>query len=338
MPSSSRYDRQTRLSQIGAEGQARLRESSAVLVGVGALGSTLADLLVRAGIGELRFIDRDVVEWTNLQRQSLFREDDARAGRPKVIAAEQALRATNQDVKLGPLAEDLHSANAAHLLAGVDLVLDGTDNFSTRFLLNDWSVRESIPLVYAGVVGTHGMAGAHLPNGPCLRCTWPVPPTGEDAPTCREAGVLGPAVAAVAAHAAAEALKILTGHAEACFPGYVCLDLWQGELRSLRSQVDPECPCCQQRQFPWLEAGLVPKAEPLCGGNAVHVPSDAPCDLAQMARRLADKLGAVQSETHHLRVRVEDLELIRFADGRTLVRGTEDSGRARSMVAKVFGS
>ena len=337
MSATSRYDRQIRLAQIGSEGQVRLRKSSAVLVGVGALGSVLADILVRAGIGELRFLDRDIVELTNLQRQTLFKEEDARESRPKVLAAARALQAINQEVNLVPLAEDLHSANVATLLTGADLLLDGTDNFSTRYLLNDWSVREGIPYVYAGVVGTHGMTGAHLPGGPCLRCTWPSPPSGASAPTCREAGVLGPAVTAVAAHAAAEAMKILTGNADACFPGYLCLEIWQGESQSLRTQVDPNCPCCQGREFPWLEAGKIPAAEVLCGGNAVHVPSQGPCDLDELGNRLQAIHPQIKTSEHHLRLQTQSLELIRFADGRTLVRGTEDPSRARSIVSKMFG-
>ncbi|RMH01758.1 MAG: HesA/MoeB/ThiF family protein, partial [Planctomycetota bacterium] len=203
----SRYARQVRLPFLGEDGQDRLGRAAAAVVGLGALGCVAADLLARAGVGRLVLIDRDVVEWSNLQRQSLYCEADAHRSRAKAEAAGERLRAVNSAIRIEAQAADLTAQSLPALLAGLDLAVDGSDNFPTRYLLNDWAVREDRSFVYAGVVSSYGMAGAVTPGGPCLRCTWPEPPAPDDEPTCRSAGVLGPAVAAVAALAAAEAIK-----------------------------------------------------------------------------------------------------------------------------------
>ncbi len=336
----TRYARQERLPVIGEEGQRRLRDSCAALVGLGALGCVSADLLARAGVGRLILIDRDVVEWSNLQRQSLYTEADAEACRLKAEAAAERLAAVNGEVELVLRPADLGAHNLPSLLEGAELVVDGTDNFQTRYLLNDWAVRDRHPFVYAGVVGTYGMAGAILPGGPCLRCTWPEPPAAADAPTCRSAGVLGPAVAAVASLASAEALKILSGHPEAAFPGYRYLDLWSGEQQALRASTDPACPTCGAADFPWLNGarGARP-AEVLCGGGAVQVPaSGAPVALEAIAGKLEGSVAELRCTPHTLRFRFEELDVLLFADGHALVRGTEDAARARSVVARSVGA
>lgn len=336
----SRYARQERLAPIGLDGQQRLRRSTAALVGLGALGCVSADLLARAGVGRLLLIDRDIVEWSNLQRQALYCEADARDGRLKAVAAAERLAAVNSEVQCQVLPTDLGAHNLPGVLDAADLVVDGTDNFQTRYLLNDWAVREGRPFVYAGVVASYGLAGAILPGGACLRCTWPEPPDAADAPTCRSAGVLGPAVAAVAALAAAEAIKILCGRPEAVFPGYRYLDLWSGELRSLRSRPDPECPACGRCEFPWLEGGRGARpAEVLCGGDAVQVPASGPgADLPAIARKLADSVDQLELSEFALRFRIDELEVVLFADGHALVRGTEDPARARSVISRTVGA
>lgn len=337
---ASRYVRQERLPQIGPEGQRRLRTGRVALVGLGALGCTAADLLARAGVGHLILIDRDLVEWTNLQRQSLYTEADAVAGRPKVEAAAARLAVVNSEVELAPLALDLTPRNAAQILDGADAVVDGTDNFPTRYLINDWAVRARRPFVYAGAIASYGLTGAIVPGAACLRCTWPEPPAAADSPTCRGAGVLGPAVAAIAALAAAETIKLLAGRAEAVFPGYRYLDVWSGEMRALRARRDPDCPCCGGGRYEWLEgtrAGL--PAELVCGGDAVQLPpgGTAP-DLQALERRLAGTVAELRRGAHTLRFRCEDLEVVLFADGRVLVRGTEEPARARSIVARTLGA
>ncbi len=340
MEPTGRYARQERLAQIGPEGQAALGRATAAVVGLGALGSTAADLLARAGVGRLLLFDRDVVELHNLQRQSLYDEEDARRGRPKADAARARLERVNSSIRIEARALDLCAENAEAELAGAELYLDGTDNFATRYLLNDLAVLRGRPYVYAGVVGTYGLSGAVLPGGPCLRCTWPEPPPPSETPTCRSAGVLGPAVAATAALAAGEALKILSGHMEAVFPGFRYLDLWTGEHRALRARRDPDCPCCARGEHPWLEGRRgARRAEPLCGGDAVQLPAAGPPpDLEALARRLEGTVGELERQPGWLRFREGGLELLLFADGRALVRGTEDPGRARALRDRTVGA
>lgn len=336
---AARYDRQIRLPEIGAAGQSRLGASCAAVVGLGALGSVGADLLTRAGVGRLILIDRDVVDWPNLQRQTLYDESDAEQARPKAAAARARLAAIHSQIRLDAHAVDLDAGNAARLLDDADLVLDGTDNFATRWLMNDWAVSRRRAYVYAGVVATYGMVGAVLPDGPCLRCTWPEPPDGTQEPTCVSAGVLGPAVAVIAGFAAGEALKILAGRADAALRGFLHADLWTHEVRTLRAERDPACPCCGARRFAWLEGPRGARtAAPVCGGNAVQVPpAGAPPDLVALAERLRGGVADLRAEAGWLRFRARGLEIFVFADGRALVRGTEDPARAAAVLAETVG-
>ena len=337
---AARYDRQIRVPEIGAAGQTRLGEACAAVVGLGALGSVGADLLARAGVGRLILIDRDVVDWPNLQRQTLYVEADAEQARPKAEAARARLAAVNSEIRIDAHAADLEARNAARLLDAADLVLDGTDNFATRWLLNDWAVSRARAYVYAGVVATYGMVGAVLPEGPCLRCTWPEPPDAAGEPTCRSAGVLGPAVAVIAGLAAGEAIKILAGRSDAALRGFLHADLWTHEVRSIRAERDPACPCCTARRFDWLDGRRGARtAEAVCGGNAVQVPgSGSAPDLAAIATRLQGSVTAMRAEAGWLRFQARDLEVFLFADGRALVRGTEDPARAYALLAETVGS
>jgi len=336
----SRYDRQARLDQIGPDGQHRIRGTTVGVVGLGALGSVGADLLARAGIGGLVLIDRDVVEWTNLQRQVLYDEDDAEAARPKAEAAARRLRSVNADVALRVCPADLTAENAEGLLDGCDLLFDGTDNFGTRYLLNDFAVARGIPYVYAGVVSTYGMLGAVVPGGACLRCTYPEPPDAADTPTCRSTGVLGPAVAVIAGLAASEALKLAAGRGSAAHRGFRYFDVWSGETRAVAAEPDPECACCGTRNFEWLEGGRgARRAEPLCGGNAVQLPtSGPPPDLARIGKKIRDTVEHLVVRDRYLRFHSSGLEVILFQDGRALVRGTEDPGQARALLARSVGA
>lgn len=336
----SRYARQERLPQIGTAGQEALGKATVAVIGLGALGSVGSDLLVRAGVGKVILLDRDVVEASNLQRQTLYTQADADAALPKAIAAEARLAAVNPEVELEVHATDLTAANIQGLLSSADLILDGTDNFATRYLVNDYAVREQKAFVYAGVVGTYGMLGAILPEGPCLRCTWPEPPEAGEAPTCRSAGVLGPAVSVIAGWAASEAIKVLCGKSAEAFQGYRYLDLWQGTHQAIHASTDPACPCCGAQDFPWLQGqrGTL-AAQVVCGGGAVQVPGSGTApDLEQIGQRLAGTVDDLKIARAFLRFGLDGLDVLHFADGRSLVRGTEDPARARAVLARTVGA
>lgn len=253
-----RYHKQVIFPALGLTGQRRLGESRALIVGVGGLGTTVADLLARAGVGLLRLVDADTVELSNIHRQVLYDEADARQKLPKVQAAARRLGQINSRVAVEPIAERLDPNNIARLAAGMDLIVDGTDNFPTRFILNDFAVKTAVPWIFAGAVGAEGQVLSILPGRrPCLRCLYDAPPPPCADPTCRAAGVIGPAVAAIAALEAAEAIKILSGHRELASPYLVKIDLWQNTLQRIDAAAacrDSNCPCCQQNNFDFLEA------------------------------------------------------------------------------------
>jgi len=271
--SDDRYIRQTILPQVGPEGQARLRASHAVVVGCGALGSYQAQILARAGVGRLTIVDRDFVERSNLQRQILFTDADVEAGIPKAVAAERALRAVNPDIEVRGVVDDLHAGSAEALLAGADVVCDGTDNFEARYLINDWTARESVPWVYGGVIGVSGVVMPILPGETaCLRCVFEVPPAPGALPTCETAGVLGSAVAVVAGVQATEVLKILTGARDAVMRALVTYEAWDAEWRRMATTGPrSDCPVCAGRDFAYLEGRRGSRAARLCGRNAIQL-------------------------------------------------------------------
>ncbi len=337
MRDRDRYSRQLLLPEIGEDGQRRLSSSRAVIVGCGALGTVQASLLVRAGVGETLVVDRDYVEPSNLQRQGLFEEQDARDGTPKAIAAARVLRRVNSAVSVVPIVRDLTPANAEELLSSADVILDGTDNFETRFLINDVAVKHSVPWVYGAAVGTRGAWMSVLPaRTACLACMFPSPP-GSRQPTCDTAGVLNATTSMVASFQVAEASKILAGRSEAVHARLVSHDVWSGERSSVRSdQPDPECSACARRVFTYL-AATAPRTARICGRDAVQVPGrDSPLDLAALARSLAC-VGEVRSSEHVVRFRCPPHELTVFEDGRTIVKGTQDPGVARSLQARYVG-
>jgi adenylyltransferase/sulfurtransferase len=290
-------------------------------------------------VGKIFLLDRDIVEWSNLQRQCLFSESDAELALSKAHAAAHRLRQINSQIELIPQAIDLHAGNIQDHLNGITVVMDGSDNFAVRYLLNDWCVRESIPLIYAGAVDTYGMTGAVLPGEACLRCTWLTPPQPGEAPTCRTAGVLGSTISLIAATAVTEAIKLIVGDKDSIFPGYRYFDSWENEARGVHSKIDPDCPCCQKRDFQYLKQAGSPVAQTLCGGGTVQLPSfsTSPLDLQAISKTLKAKVENLSLTPQLLRFESGDLEIFCFADGRTLVRGTEDLGRARSIVARTLG-
>jgi adenylyltransferase/sulfurtransferase len=332
-----RYSRQILFHGIGEKGQEALLGAHAAIVGCGALGSFHAAALARAGVRRLTIVDRDYVETSNLQRQWLFEEADAAAAMPKAEAARRAIARLDAAVQVRAVVEDLTPSNIDRLLAGAQVILDGTDNFDARFLLNDYAVSRSIPWIYGAAVGSYGIAMPVIPGRTaCLRCVYPEPPAGVQ-PTCETSGVLGPVVAAVAALQVADALKLLSGAGDRVEARIATLDVWEGPLRQVSMPPpDPECPACGRREFPFLEA-VERAAVTLCGRNAVQV-HDRPraVDLAGLAARLAP-LGEVRVNEFALRFRVPPHEMTVFADGRAIVKGTSDPAVARALYARYLG-
>ncbi len=338
MPQSDRYSRQERFAPLGPEGQRKLGGARVAIAGCGALGTYHAAALARAGVGFLRIIDRDYVELNNLQRQWLFDESDAAESLPKAVAAARQLAQVNSGIGVEPVVADLTAANAGELLSDVDLLLDGTDNFETRYLLNEYAVREELPWIYGGAVGSYGIAMPVLPGETaCLVCLYPEPPSGVQL-TCETAGVLATATTVIGALQATMALQILSGHREAVPRRITTIDLWTGSLRQIEQPLrDPECRVCGRRIFEQLQGGRrVPVS--LCGRNAVQIHErHRPVDLAQLGRALAP-LGTVRANEFALRFFIAPYELTVFPDGRAIIKGTQDTGVARSLYARYVGA
>jgi molybdopterin/thiamine biosynthesis adenylyltransferase len=339
--SASRYSRQELFAGIGREGQARLRQARVVVVGCGALGTVASEMMVRAGVAAVTVIDRDFVEESNLQRQSLFDEQDVASGLPKAVAAEAHLRALNGDVEVRGIVTDLVPDNAEALLGGADLVLDGTDNFEARFLLNDVCIRAGRPWVYGACVGSYGLALLVRPKvSPCLRCLLEQQPAPGSGPTCDTAGVVAPIVHVIAGIQAGEALKVLAGKMDALLPGLVTVDLWQGQfdVLDLRGRA-PWCPACTAGQFDYALAGPAGASAVLCGRDAVQVRPghDAQVDLGALAGRLGPAADVRIANEHLVRFVVPEAELVVFRDGRAIVKNVRDTAQARSLYAKYVG-
>lgn len=336
-PRESRYARQARFAPVGAEGQRKFAGARVAIVGLGALGSVQAELLARAGVGGLRLIDRDFVELSNLQRQTLYDESDAEQGLPKAVAAARRLQRVNSDIGIEPVVGDLSPGNIEELLEGVELILDATDNFETRYLINDFAVREGVPWIYGAAVASYGIKLAMVPGvTACFRCVYPEPPRGAQ-PTCETEGVLGPVTAAIAALQAGDALKILAGGGESVSARVTTIDVWSGQVRQTAAPArDPDCPCCARREFPYLD-GKHRAPISLCGRNAVQIHERSrPVDLAELAARLRE-LTEVRVNEFALRATLEAYELTVFPDGRAIIKGTTDTGVARSVYARYVG-
>ncbi len=334
-----RYSRQILFAEIGEAGQQRLLGARAVLVGCGALGTSLANLLVRAGLGHLRIIDRDFVEPSNLQRQTLFDEADAREALPKAVAAERKLRAINADAEVEGVVADLGPRNAEELLAGAALLLDGTDNFQTRFLLNDVAVKLGVPWVYAAVVSSYGVTLTILPGQTsCLACLLETRVEQGIEETCDTVGVLGAAVGVISSIQAAEAIKLLVGKREALHGRLISFDVWSGRFQAISVARNPECHACARREFHYLASEAQPHVT-LCGRDSVQIHERSRrLDLAALGRRLAPAVTEVRNNDFLLRFRVPPYELTVFADGRAIIKGTRDPGVARSLYARYIGS
>ena len=334
-PRGERYSRQILFEGIGEAGQQRLFDARVAVAGCGALGSFGAGALARAGVGFLRLIDRDYVELSNLQRQWLFDECDAEQALPKAVAAARKLAAINREVQIEPVVADLAASNVGDLLEDVDLILDGTDNFETRYLINDYAVDRGRPWIYGAAVGSYGITMAVVPERTaCLRCVYPDPPAGAQ-PTCETAGVLGSVTALIASLQVAEAMKVLCRVEPS--RKITTVDVWSGEIRQVAQPAPSEqCPACGRREFPYLkESTRAPVS--LCGHNAVQIHERArPLDLRDLAMRLKP-LGQVRANEFALRFETPPYLLTIFPDGRAIVKGTTDTGLARSLYARYIG-
>ena len=340
--SLERYSRQMRFYGIGEAGQQRLRDSRVTLCGCGALGTVLANALVRAGIGYLRLVDRDFIEMSNLQRQVLFDEHDVAETLPKAEAAARKLAAINSSVHVEPVVTDMDRTNILDLLQDADVILDGTDNFEIRYLINDAAVKLGKPWVHGGCIACHGQTMTILPGEtPCLRCVFEAAPAPGEAGTCETVGVLSPIVNIIAGFQASEALKILTGQRDKVNRDLTYIDVWENTQRqikiaSLRGKVD--CPCCVRRKFEWLEGEHGSQTTRLCGRNAVQVTQRRPTRLyfEDLARHLAP-LGEVKYNRFLLRFHADGCEFNVFPDGRAIIKGTNNVDRARTLFAKYIG-
>ena len=335
-----RYSRQILFGGVGAEGQQAIMRARVAIVGLGALGSLQAALLVRAGVRAVRLIDRDFVEESNLQRQLLYDEHDARTFQPKAVAAARHLREVNSLVSIEGLVDDLNPATIDRLLGGIDIILDATDNFDARYLLNDYAVKTGTPWIYGACVGSYGVTFTVVPGETaCLRCIFESAPPPGLTPTCDTAGVLGSIAGVVASLQAVEALKLAAGRRAALSRKIVMIDLWQNTWDELGApDADPQCPCCGRRRFDYLEGREGAETSSLCGRDAVQVRgrADANLDLDELARRLAP-LGRVERTPFLLRADIDAWRLTVFGDGRAIIGGTEDPALAKSVYARYVG-
>jgi len=336
----NRYSRQIRFSLIGEAGQARIASSRVLLVGLGALGTVAADQLVRSGIGFVRMIDRDFVELSNLQRQSLFDEDDIRSNLPKAIAAETKLRRINSTVQIEAIVEDVNPSNIEDYIGDVDLVLDALDNFETRFVINDACAKHRKPWIYMAAVGSYGLVMPVLPGeSPCLRCLLGSLPAPGSSATCETAGVIAPITHTIASMQVSEALKFLTGHLDPNDIRLISYDVWSHRFQRIDvgREAMASCPVCAEEKFEYLNGNPL-RTITLCGRNAVQlIPGvKGDIDFGELSKSIA-AFGSVQFNDFLLRCTAPPYELTLFKDGRAIVKGTEEAGLARSVYSKWVG-
>ena len=340
-PQLQRYRRQIRFAPLGEEGQRKLCDGRVLICGCGALGSVVADTLVRSGVGFVRLVDRDFVDLDNLHRQVLFDERDAAEQLPKAVAAARRLASINSEVRIEPVVADVHAGNIRKLADDVELIVDGTDNFETRYLVNDYAVAAHKPWLFAGCVGAEGQMLAIIPGEtPCLSCIMPEPPPAAVLPTCESAGVLSPIVNVIASLQAMEAIKLLSGNRDQVNPAMTFVDLWHNQIRTIGVAAgrSADCPTCGRREFAWLEGGRGAATTRLCGRNSVQISANGsdPVDLEALAQKLGG-VGRVSANPFLVRLEVDDYQLTIFADGRTIVGGTDDPAVARTVHAKFVG-
>lgn len=341
---SDRYRKQVLFDGIGAAGQARLLEARVALIGCGALGSAIAQQLARAGVGMLRLIDRDFVDLSNLQRQVLYDEQDVAERLPKVVAAARKLEKVNSEISIEPQLVDVTWENILGLIQDVDLIIDGTDNFEIRFLINDAAVEQQTPWIHAGCIGSHGQVMTIIPgSGPCLRCLMPEIPDPGSTETCDTAGVLSPAIQVVASLQVVDALKFLTGQADLISRSLTIVDVWEGTLRKLdvsKLNQDGTCPCCSGGDRVWLRGDQGSQTTVLCGRNAVQI--SPPVAMSLTFKQLEERLngaGAVRNNSFLLifQPNESEHEFTIFPNGRAIISGTEDLSEARHLYSRYLG-
>mgnify|MGYP000666260759 CR=1 FL=1 len=336
-----RYSRQVLFPEIGPEGQDRLSSSRVILIGCGALGSSHAEMLARAGVGRLKIVDRDFVEFSNLQRQTLFSETDARERLPKAVAAQKRIAEVNSEISVEPVVVDINNSNVESIIENGDIVLDGTDNFQVRYLLNDACVKHEKAWIYGAAVSSYGSTMTIMPGEtPCLRCIFSDMPDAGSAPTCDTAGVIMPIIASISAMQVTEAVKILVGDRAALHGSLMQVDMWANDRQRIRlGAPNPDCPACGQRNFEFLDAENAESSAVLCGRDAVQIsfPGDTSLDLPALAARL-EKLTDVKLNVYLVRFQADGNEITVFRDGRAIVKGTDDISHARSLYAKYVGT
>ena len=338
---NERYSRQILFREIGTAGQERLLDSRVLLVGCGALGAAHAEMLARAGVGKMRIVDRDFVEYTNLQRQTLYKESDADERLPKAVAAKNRIAEINSEIEVEAIVADVNHSNIETLIDGCDLVLDGSDNFQVRYLLNDACVKHSMTWIYGAAVSSYGTTMTIIPGKtPCLRCIFDEMPDAGSSPTCDTAGVIMPIIATVSATQVAEALKILVGDFRSLHGSLMQFDIWANDRQRIRlGEPNPDCKTCGQRNFEFLDTESPEFSAVLCGRDAVQIAPSTPTvlDLESLAERLQFSV-AVSINEYLLRFSAGENEMTVFRDGRAIVKGTDDISIARSLYAKFVGS
>lgn len=338
---NERYSRQILFADIGKAGQEKLLASRVLIVGCGALGASHCEMLSRAGVGKLRIVDRDFVEFTNLQRQTLFKESDAAERLPKAIAAKARIAEINSGIGVESIVTDVNNSNVESLIDGCDLVLDGTDNFQVRYLLNDACVKSGMTWIYGAAVSSYGTTMTVIPGEtPCLRCIFEEMPDAGSSPTCDTAGVIMPIIASVTAVQVTEAIKLLVGKRHELHGSLMQIDIWANDWRKIRlAGPQPECPACGRRKFEFLDAEAQEFAAVLCGRNAVQVapPRAVRLDLNELSNKLS-ALGDVKMNEYLVRFSTDGKEITVFPDGRAIVKGTDDISEARSVYARFIGT
>ena len=338
---NERYSRQILFRGIGREGQEKLSKARVLLVGAGALGASHAEILARAGVGFLRIVDRDFVELTNLQRQTLYSESDAASRLPKAIAARNRLAEINSEIMVEPVVADVNHSNIESFVKDVDLILDGTDNFQIRYLINDASVKHEKTWIYGAAVSSYGTTMTIFPRKtPCLRCIFEEMPDAGSAPTCDTAGVIQPIITSISAIQTTEALKILTGNAAQLHKSLIQIDVWQSDWRKIKlGAPNEDCETCARGNYEFLDnADSGEFSAVLCGRHAVQIapPKSARIDLRELAEKLKN-LGEVKQNEYLVRFTTGENELTIFADARAIIRGTDDVSVARSLYARFVG-
>jgi molybdopterin/thiamine biosynthesis adenylyltransferase len=338
---NERYSRQILFPEIGTAGQEKLLNSRVLILGCGALGASHAEMLARAGVGRLRIVDRDFVEFTNLQRQTLFRESDAAERLPKAVAAKHRIAEINSEIAVEALVADVNNSNIESLIDGCDLVLDGTDNFQVRYLLNDACVKHEKTWIYGAAVSSYGATMSIIPGEtPCLRCIFEEMPDAGSSPTCDTAGVIMSIILNISSIQVAEAIKLLVGDRNSMHRSLIQVDIWQNDWRKIKlAGRNHDCKTCARREFEFLDAEAVEFSAVLCGRNAVQIAPPRPIeiDLAGFAEKISNMPGVKWNE-YLVRFSVNGNEITLFSDGRAIVKGTDDISAARSLYSRYVGA